>query len=102
MKLKRINKPALKQAIVAYCLGHGTTIKDVAREIGIPYFTLRNWLNGDTYPKETTFEKLRQWLVHAKLLDRHGNLLIRQINAVHPRLGRKPKPETFTDRRLIM
>jgi transcriptional regulator with XRE-family HTH domain len=102
MKLVYVNRPALKQALVAYCLGHGTTIKDIAREIGIPYFTLRNWLNGDAYPKETTFEKLRQWLVRAKLLDRHGNLVIHEINVVHPRLGRKYKHERFTDRRLIM
>ena len=52
------NKEVLAKNLKKYIAKSGKDRADVAREVGFPYSTLTDWVNGNKYPRINNIEKL--------------------------------------------
>ena len=55
------NKEAMAKNLRYFMLQKGVAPKEVSRAIGIPYTTVRSWLNGDNYPRIDKIELLAEY-----------------------------------------
>lgn len=52
------NKAIMAENINRYLARKGMTMKQLAREIDVPYTTVRAWCEGDNYPRIDKIEKM--------------------------------------------
>lgn len=55
------NKEVLAKNLKKYIAKSGKDRADVAREVGFPYSTLTDWVNGNKYPRINNIEKLASY-----------------------------------------
>lgn len=55
------NKEVLSKNLKKYIAKSGKDRSDIAREIGFPYSTLTDWVNGNKYPRINNIEKLANY-----------------------------------------
>lgn len=60
------NKEALAKNLKKYIAKSGKDRSDVAREVGLPYSTLTDWVNGKKYPRIDNIEKLASYFKVSK------------------------------------
>ena len=52
------NKEVLARNLKKYIAKSGKDRSDIAREVGLPYSTVTDWVNGKKYPRISNIEKL--------------------------------------------
>jgi transcriptional regulator with XRE-family HTH domain len=60
------NKEALAKNLKKYIAKSGKDRSDIAREVGLPYSTLTDWVNGKKYPRIDNIEKLASYFKVSK------------------------------------
>ena len=55
------NKEVLSKNLKKYIAKSGKDRTDIAREVGLPYSTLTDWVNGNKYPRINNIEKLANY-----------------------------------------
>lgn len=55
------NKDVLAKNLKKYIAKSGKDRADIAREVGFPYSTLTDWVNGNKYPRINNIEKLASY-----------------------------------------
>lgn len=60
------NKEILSRNLRKYISKSGKDRSDIAKELGFPYSTLTDWVNGKKYPRINNIEKLAEYFKVSK------------------------------------
>lgn len=60
------NKDVLAKNLKKYIARNGKDRKEIAKDLGIPYSTLTDWMNGKKYPRINNIEKLAEYFKISK------------------------------------
>lgn len=60
------NKEVFAKNLKTYIVRSGKDRKDIAKDLGIPYSTLTDWMNGNKYPRINNIEKLASYFSISK------------------------------------
>jgi repressor LexA len=69
------NKKIMGENIQYYMRQIGVDRKEFAKAIGVPYSSLTDWINGNTYPRIDKIEKMANYfgITKADLVEEHDN-----------------------------